>query len=97
VVDGAAIPDSCRSTTIAELIGLGSAQRYRKQAWDARQSRDRRAAAGGKAHDDAGDSDALLAGKKPEATRHQAMLLQAAIFAMLRKGNGGLLSVTVAR
>jgi hypothetical protein len=34
-------------------------------------------------------SDALLAGKKPEATRHQAMVLQAAILAVLRKRNGG--------
>jgi hypothetical protein len=32
-------------------------------------------------------SDALLAGKKPEATRHQAMVLQAAILA-LRKRDG---------
>jgi hypothetical protein len=34
-------------------------------------------------------TDALLAGKKPEATRHQAMVLQAAILAVLRKRNGG--------
>jgi hypothetical protein len=34
-------------------------------------------------------SDALLAGKKPEATRHQAMVLQAAILAVLRKRDGG--------
>jgi hypothetical protein len=34
-------------------------------------------------------SDALLAGKSPEATRHQAMVLQAAILAVLRKRNGG--------
>jgi hypothetical protein len=34
-------------------------------------------------------SDALLAGKKPEATRHQAMVLQAAILAVLRRRNGG--------
>jgi hypothetical protein len=33
-------------------------------------------------------SDALLAGKKPEATRHQAMVLQAAILAALRARNG---------
>jgi hypothetical protein len=33
-------------------------------------------------------SDALLAGKKPEATRHQAMVLQATILATLRKRNG---------
>jgi hypothetical protein len=33
-------------------------------------------------------SDALLVGKKPEATRHQAMVLQAAILAVLRKRNG---------
>jgi hypothetical protein len=30
----------------------------------------------------------LLAGKKPEATRHQAMVLQAAILAILRRRNG---------
>ena len=30
-------------------------------------------------------SDAILAGKKPEATRHQAMILQAAILSALRK------------
>jgi hypothetical protein len=30
-----------------------------------------------------------VAGKKPEATRHQAMVLQAAILAVLRKRNGG--------
>lgn len=34
-------------------------------------------------------SDALLVGKKPEATRHQAMVLQAAILAVLRKRKGG--------
>jgi hypothetical protein len=34
-------------------------------------------------------SDALLAGKKPEATRHQTMVLQAAILAVLRKRKGG--------
>jgi hypothetical protein len=34
-------------------------------------------------------ADALLVGKKPEATRHQAMVLQAAILAMLRRRNGG--------
>jgi hypothetical protein len=34
-------------------------------------------------------SDALLAGKKPEATRRQAMVLQAAILAVLRKRSGG--------
>jgi hypothetical protein len=34
-------------------------------------------------------SDALLAGKKPEATRHQAMVLQAATLAALRARNGG--------
>jgi hypothetical protein len=33
-------------------------------------------------------TDALLTGKKPEATRHQAMVLQAAILAVLRKRNG---------
>jgi hypothetical protein len=33
-------------------------------------------------------ADALLAGKKPEATRHQAMVLQAAILAALRARNG---------
>ena len=33
-------------------------------------------------------SDALLTGKRPEATRHQAMVLQAAILAVLRKRNG---------
>ena len=33
-------------------------------------------------------SDALLAGKKPEATRHQAMVLQAAILAALRARSG---------
>ena len=33
-------------------------------------------------------ADALLAGKKPEATRHQAMVLQAAILAALRACNG---------
>lgn len=33
-------------------------------------------------------SDALLVGKKPEATRHQAMVLQAAILAALRARNG---------
>jgi hypothetical protein len=33
-------------------------------------------------------ADALLAGKKPEATRHQAMVLQAAILAILRRRNG---------
>jgi hypothetical protein len=33
-------------------------------------------------------TDALLAGKKPEATRHQAMVLQAAILAALRARNG---------
>ena len=33
-------------------------------------------------------SYALLAGKKPEATRHQAMVLQAAILAALRARNG---------
>jgi hypothetical protein len=34
-------------------------------------------------------ADALLAGKKPEATRKQAIDLQAAILAALRKRNGG--------
>jgi hypothetical protein len=34
-------------------------------------------------------ADMLLVGKKPEATRHQAMVLQAAILAALRKRNGG--------
>ena len=34
-------------------------------------------------------ADALLVGKKPEATRKQAMVLQAAILATLRKRNGG--------
>jgi hypothetical protein len=34
-------------------------------------------------------ADALLIGKKPEATRKQAMVLQAAILAVLRKRNGG--------
>jgi hypothetical protein len=34
-------------------------------------------------------ADALLAGKKPEATRKQEMVLQAAILATLRKRNGG--------
>jgi hypothetical protein len=34
-------------------------------------------------------ADALLAGKKPEATRKQAMDVQAAILAALRKRNGG--------
>jgi hypothetical protein len=33
-------------------------------------------------------ADALLNGKKPEATRHQAMVLQAAILAVLRKRDG---------
>ena len=33
-------------------------------------------------------SDALLTGKKPEATRHQAMVLQAAILAALRRRDG---------
>src|SRR5712675_59502 len=33
-------------------------------------------------------ADALLVGKKPEATRHQAMVLQAAILAALRARNG---------
>jgi hypothetical protein len=33
-------------------------------------------------------TDALLAGKKPEATRHQAMVLQAAILAVPRHRNG---------
>lgn len=32
---------------------------------------------------------ALLTGKKPEATRHQATVLQAAVLAVLRKRNGG--------
>jgi hypothetical protein len=31
----------------------------------------------------------LLLGKKPEATRHQAIVLQAAILATLRRRNGG--------
>jgi DNA-binding transcriptional ArsR family regulator len=34
-------------------------------------------------------ADALLAGKNPEATRHQAMVLQAAILAILRRRSGG--------
>jgi hypothetical protein len=34
-------------------------------------------------------ADALLAGKKPGATRHQAIVLQAAILAILRRRNGG--------
>src|SRR5882757_4721270 len=34
-------------------------------------------------------ADALLAGKTPEATRHQAKTMQAAILAVLRKRNGG--------
>ena len=34
-------------------------------------------------------ADALLGGKKPEATRRQAMVLQAAILAILRRRNGG--------
>jgi len=34
-------------------------------------------------------ADALLAGKKPEATRHQGMVLQAAILAVLRRRAGG--------
>jgi hypothetical protein len=33
--------------------------------------------------------DGLLTGKSPEATRHQAMVLHAAILAVLRKRNGG--------
>jgi hypothetical protein len=35
-------------------------------------------------------SDTLLAGKSPEATPHQAMVLQAAILAALRKRTAGL-------
>jgi hypothetical protein len=34
-------------------------------------------------------ADVLLLGKKPEATRHQAIVLQAAILAILRRRNGG--------
>jgi hypothetical protein len=34
-------------------------------------------------------SDARWPGRRPEATRHQAMVLQAAILAVLRKRNGG--------
>jgi hypothetical protein len=34
-------------------------------------------------------ADALIAGKTPEATRKQAIDLQAAILAALRKRNGG--------
>jgi hypothetical protein len=33
-------------------------------------------------------ADTLLVGKKPEATRNQAMVLQAAILAILRRRNG---------
>ena len=35
-------------------------------------------------------ADALLVGKKPEATRYQAMVLQAAILAVLGKRSGGM-------
>jgi hypothetical protein len=58
------------------------------QARDTRQSGHRRLTAVSGAHDGATAAGALLVGKKPEATRHQAMVLQAAILAALRARNG---------
>jgi hypothetical protein len=61
------------------------------QARDAVQERGGCPAAGYSSDDGAGDcaiADALVAGKAPEATRKQAMDLQGAILAALRKREG---------
>jgi hypothetical protein len=50
--------------------------------------RDQRITSG--THDGSGDSRRLIAGKAPQATRNQAIDLQAAILSGLRKRNGGM-------
>jgi hypothetical protein len=59
------------------------------QARNAGEGRHRHASALSSGHDDAGDSDALLVGKRPEATPYQLEKLRAAVFGVLRKRNGG--------